>query len=567
MPPLVISNLGLGLNLHDPATEIADGQMSFAKNMLFSRGVMKAPYGLQTYGGASLPLNSSVIGLAPYQEKGHNPTDHLVAMTLTKLYGWDGVSALWSDISPTIALSAELDSVPSFVAVPHTDAIAADGTGTNCYYHILACDGGSSRVYRWAGQFETKFYPLAGADGYHETDSSPTTPTAHYVDQVNIFYNHVILLNPKTWDATSDVFIENKQAVLWGKAGLLEGGAYNIAETGAGQVSLVDTGGENVRCELLGNLLIVYQNNSIWYMYHVGGSDVFLAKCAIPDVGLLAPGLVVPWRNTHYLVGSDFVPCSYSGGSSLRRIGDPIAEALKDDINPSYLNRCRMSVGANGRRIWIFIVRNGQKHITRAYGVDTLSGAWMIRDFDHLYDSVDEGICAVALVGGQSYTSGQTYAEDISDGETYTAAIAGGDTYSDMVNSVTLGGETMMVGDQAGMVFNYDSDLTTDNGVVIPAEAHTKVFDFGRPDTEKQWSTMSVTAKGDSLQLSYRIESFETEDDDWIAFSLVSLTDEYETYEFGLEEVCSDQIQFKIANSGSGELSVKKLVIEEPIFL
>lgn len=575
MPPLVISNLGLGLNLHDPATEIANGQMAFARNMLFSRGVMKTPHGVKEYGGASLPLDSSVIGIAPYQEKGHNPTDHLVAMTLTKLYGWDGVAAAWEDISPTTPLAASLDNVPSFAAFPHIDSVLADGSGVACYYHLLACDGGSSPVLRWAGQYENTFYPLAGADGYHETDADPVTPTAHYCKQVAVFYNHVILMSPKTWNAEANAFIDNPQAVFWGKAGRLETdpdntdgkGAFDLTETGAGYVSIVDSGGENVRCLQLGDTLVVYQNNSIWYLYHVGGSTVFLARCEVPDMGLLAPGLVQSWRNAHYLIASDYSPYIYHGGGNKTQIGVNIAEALKDDMDPGYLNRCRMAVGANGRRIWIFIVRNGQRFITRAYGVDTLSGAWMIRDFEHLYGAVDEGMCSVALVGGQSYMSGQSYQDDITDGETYAEAIAATDTYADMVDAVTIGGETMMVGDQAGMVFNYDESVTTDNGTAIPAEAHTKVFDLGRPDTEKQWATVSLKAKGTSLQLSYRIESFETQDDDWIDFTLVSLTDDYVTYEFGLEEVCSEEIQFKIANSGGGTLYVEKLVLEEPMFL
>jgi hypothetical protein len=573
--PLVIPDLGLGLNLHDPQTEIANGQMARALNMLFSRGVMATAYGISQFGSTSLPLSYPVIGICAYQEQGHSPTDHLVAMTTRSLHKWNGVSQLWSDISPATALLSTPDSVPSFAFVPHTDPIAADGTGTDCYYHLLVCDGGESPIYRWAGKFETQFYELAGADGYHETDSSPSTPTKHFAKQVNMFYNHVILLSPKTWDATADDYIENPQAVFWGRAGLLEedssdsSSAYDLTKTGAGYVSLVDSGGENVRCVLLGNTLIVYQNNSIWYVYYVGGTTMFLAKCEIPNLGLLAPGLVIPWQNAHYFVGSDYIPRVYQGGSSTVRIADKTFEAIKDDIDPTKLDRCRMTIDARGRRLWIFIVRNGYESITRAYGVDLLTGSWMIRDFDHVFDS-DSGLASVALVGGQQYTTGRTWQQDIATAKTYTEAIAEGTTWEQLMNQILIS-ESMVAGSRDGYVYRYDEDLTTDNSVSIPAYGDSKVFDQGYPTLDKQWSTVSITAKGgstgDSIVLSYRIESFETEDDDWIAFTAISLSDEYETYEFSLDDVTSDQMQLRIANSSGSKVYVKKMTIGEAVLV
>lgn len=570
MSPIVISSLGLGLNLHDPATEIADGQMAGASNVVFTRGVLRTPHGFARLGAGSLPLGAPILNLCHYREQSGSPTDHIVAMTRSGFALRNAVLDSWTSLGPDTALLAGADNVPSFVGFPHTDAIKADGAGIDCNYHLLACDGGNSPIHRWAGKFEGKFYPLQGADGYHEASADPATPTVHYCQQVSAFYNHVILVSPKTWQAASNAYIENPQTIFWGKAGLLETdpdnpggkGAFDLTESGAGFVALMDTGDKNVRVELMDDLLIVYQTHSIWYMYHVGGDDVFLAKCQNPNLGLLAPGLLVAWRNQHFLVGHDFKPYSYAGGSSFQPIGASVFEALKEDMDPTKLNRCRMAVGENGDRLWILIVRRDYEYPTRAYLIDTLTGAWMVRDFEHVYEA-GGGVTAITLAGGQRYTVGRTYQQDIDTGATYQDAIDEGRTYDQLLTVVLLD-EALLLGDSESNIYAFDPDLSTDDGVSIPCHADTKVFDWGRPDQLKGWSTLNVTAKGGAMQVSYRIDYFDTQDEGWTAFEATTLTDGYATCEFGLEDIASEAIQFRIANDAGSGLAVKKLILGEP---
>jgi len=565
MSGLTINNLGRGLNTYDPASEIADGQMAFARNMLFTRGAMKTAPGFAKFAASGLPLDTALLGLCHYQEQSRNPTDHVVAMTRRKLWRWDSLADDWADISPSSGLNAGPDSIPSFVGIPHTDAITEDGTA--CYYHLLACDGGESPIYRWAGKFEDTFHELAGADGYHETDADPATPTAHYAAQVNTFFNHVILLNPKTWNAASDEFIQNPQTVLWGKPGKVEtaasGTAFTITDTGAGYVALMDTGGQNLWCAALGaSQLIVYQDNSIWYLYHVNSDPALMARLQIPNLGLLAAPLIVPWKNAHYLVGSDYQLYRYTGGTTMDPIGKQVFESLQEDIDPAKLNRCRMSVDANGRMIWIFVVRPGYAYPTRAYGVDAIDGSWTIRDFEHLYDA-SHGIVAAALMGGQSYVTGKTWQQDINEAKTYTQAIAAGTTWDQLIDTV-LTDDGLMVADDSGYVYQVDETLTADDGTNIVAVSNSKVFDFGAPGVEKWWSMLYLVAKGSAMRVSYRIDSFETNDEGWVAFSPTTLTDAYQSYGFELN-VTSDQIQFRIANYAGSSLVVKKMVINPPV--
>ena len=231
-------------------------------------------------------------------------------------------------------------------------------------------------------------------------------------------------------------------------------------------------------------------------------------------------------------------------------------------MDPTKLNRCRMAVGENGDRLWILIVRRGYEYPTRAYLIDTLTGAWMIRDFEHVYET-GGGVTALTLAGGQRYTVGRTYQQDIDTGSTYQDAIDAGTTYEQLL-TVVLVDEALMLGDGTGNIYAFDPTLTTDAGVSIPAHADTKVFDWGRPDQLKGWSTLNVTAKGGAMQIRCHIDHFDTQDEGWTAFEATTMTDDYASYEFGLEDIASEAIQFRIANAAGSTVTVKKLALGVP---
>jgi len=564
--PILIQAPSQGLNNLLPANMIANGETPLAKNVLFAGGVIKTPYGFAKLASSGLPLNSGdkVIGIAPYREK--DSTEHIVVVTTDKIYQKDNVNDEWDNIVindlASNVLRANIENPVSFVAVAHTDGIGLDGGANEAFYHFLVCDGGMSPIQRWAGKFEEKFYSLAGADGYHDTDTPLVTD--HYAQQVNIFYNHVILVNPKTWDATAGLFKDNPQTILWGKVGLLEGSdAYKITDAGAGYNELVDTGDSNTWTKQLGNQLIIYQKHSIWSASHVGGTDIFRFRTEIPDLGLLAPHLLVSWGNRHYFIGHDFNIYTYFGGSYKERIGDKIRDTLKNEIDFPYARRCWMAIGANGSRLWIFYVPEGQEYITKAYGVDVKTGAWMIREFSHVW--TDSGITAVATIGFQSYMVGDTYQQAIDDGQTYNQAITAAMTYRDVLEEVFVE-ERLTLGDSEGNVYQYDSDLTTDDGENVPAYFISKIFDYSLPDIYKNWDGLSIVAKGSKVVVSYRTTNFGTEDEGWQDFDATDLTDNYQDYSFFFNET-SKQIQFKFSNYEGSSFYIREFKILAPVIM
>jgi len=513
-----------------PYGSAADG----SQNVLYSRYTIKTPFGFAKVASGSLPLDSGheVLGLFVYSEL--DKTQHFIAVTTGKIYNKNYVTDAWDDVTQSgQALGANIYNAVSQASVLHTDGLALNGSGAAWYHHCLI-NTGLTPIQRWAGKHETDFADLVGADDYHTVGSSYTT---HYALQVAAFFNRVILISPKESDA-NDNLIDNNQRIRYPMAGKLE----TWKGTGSGYRDLLDTGGFNVWGALLGTQWIQYQNNSIWSLTHVGGTRVFEPNIEMPDLGLLAPHLLCSKNNVHYFVGNDYQLYAYYGGSNIEPIGHKIREYLQRDLDPTYKNRCLLRMGAENSRLWLYIVPNGKTYITEAYAIDMYSGSWMKRDYTHKWTTATTGITSVALVGASSYEEGETYAEAIATGETYSDAVTAGTTYAQVLETV-LTAESLALGDSAGNVFQFDKDLTTDDGVAIPARHITEVYDLGLPGKNKIWPGIRITAKGTSVTVYYRTGNFETINTGWTAFTKQALTSEFVDYEFTIHDT-SKKIQF-----------------------
>jgi len=404
-----------------------------SENILYTRGVLKTPYGFSTL-DLSSGLNSGdqVIFLGEFTEL--DKTSHTMAVTTQKIYKHNTTSAAWDDITGT-ALSAQVGSPVSMVAIAHDDTdiyLNDSALQANAYYHCIICDGGVGNIQRWAGKYETDFADLVGAGGYHGG-------TTHRALHVGAFRNRLILLNSQDYDATTKVWTNNNQMVRWPTVGKLQ----TWTGTGSGFVSLVDTGGYNLWAALLGGTYYIYQNNSIWDLRYVGGTTVFDPYPAVSDLGLLSNHLLVSTNNIHYFVGNDYNVYRYYGGTVKEAIGDKIRDLLESEISAAGAAKSWMVLGAEQKRLWIFVVLSGYTYSTKAYGLDLRTGAWQVRDFSNRYTTT-VGISAVALVGATNYVTGDTYQEaldtdapqDISDGD--TTAVRYGDALSDATRTLSV---------------------------------------------------------------------------------------------------------------------------------
>jgi len=556
MPDILTKQVDRGFDATKrDATELLRGSAADgSQNVLYSRGTVKTPYGFSQVEADSLPLDSgnAILLLGSYTEL--DKTQHFLAVTKDKIFKRDYVNGEWDDITQSgVALEGNIHNPMGMVAILHTDGIALNGTGDDWYHHCLV-NTGISPIQRWAGKYETYFADLVGADGYHHVDSGITK---HYALQVGAFYNRPILISAKEADANGNL-IDCNQRIRWPMAGKLE----TWKGTGSGYRDLLDAGGHNIWGALLGAQWIQYQNNSIWSLTHVGGTRVFELDIELPNLGLLAAHLLYSKNNVHYFVGNDYNIYAYGGGSNIEMIGKNIQHYLQRDLDPVFKNRCWIYMGAENSRLWIYIVPNGEEYITQGYGVDIKTGSWMKRDFLHKWPTTTGGITSVSLIGASSYFAGASYREAQTLTTTYAAAVTAGTTYRQILQE-ELTDESLVLGDSAGYVYQFDSDLTTDDTVAVPARHITEVYDLEVPSKNKLWPGIRVTAKGTGIVVSYRTASFETTSTGWTAFAEQVLTSEFVTYEFTIW-VTSKKIQFRLTNADGDDFQYSNYELIEP---
>lgn len=407
-------NALLPQNMRDPR-EAGD----HSQNLLYEYGLMKTPFGFAKLDLTSTGLNSgdTVLHILPFTEL--DKTGHHIAVTTEKIYDHDRVNNEWDDKTQSgVTMNSDIYHPVSYAEIGHddTDIYIDDDTGKNhAYHHLIVCDGGLSNIQRWAGKYEADFGDLVGGGGYHDG-------TTHRALQVSLSEkNRILLLSPFEYDSASKTWIENNQRIRWPTVGKIQ----TWTGTGSGFADLLDTGGLNVWSAKLGGQHIIYQTKGIWALNYVGGTDIYKPKPAISDLGLLAWHLLVSYNNVHYFVGTDYNVHAYYGGTVKRTIGDKIQKYLKEDLDPTYEYRCWMSMDVEGKRLWIFIVPQGSTYITKAYGMDMRTGNWMIRDFLYKREwSMGGGVTAVNLMGGDTYTVGETYAEALDKVSVYSADVS-----------------------------------------------------------------------------------------------------------------------------------------------
>lgn len=389
----------LGIDIRNSANLIDDrAAAEGTQNVDFDAGVATAPFGFSVLSNL-LESGEKVMALGDYMTV--DGRVNIVAATETKIHQHNIVNDVWDELAGDTIDANERYPV-SFANILHQDSAA----GT--YQNLLICDGGRSEILRWPGNGEN-LVELLGGDGYNLGGE-----TGHRALQVRTVQNRAILISPYEYDGA--VWIPNASRVRWPQTAKL----LSWTGTGSGFVDLIDTSDVNVRAELFGYTLYVYQRHSIWSLRYAGGAiAVFKPDIMVSDKGLLSYRLLCPVGGFHAIVANDYNVYLYGGGSSIgENIGAPIADLLKADLVGGNEWEWGMSLDAGRRCLWIFVSR------TKAYKLNLRNRSWTVRDLSHKYTGLSGIMCAALLASGV-YQIGETYQDAVTTGETYTEALAG----------------------------------------------------------------------------------------------------------------------------------------------
>lgn len=304
---------------------------------------------------------------------------------------------------------------------------------------------------------------------------------------------------------------------------------------------LVDSKGAIVNAEMLYNTMIIYKEDAIIGMTHIGGASIFRFVTNIPDEGLLAPDLMVPVGNAHYFVGNQNI-YHYQGGTNLKKIGRwtdengqehgiwnsfmfDLSDLSSDAHSPDRL-RAQMVHFREMGLVAIFIPLHSPGNPNgnwskKAYVWNTISENWMI------------WYVGTAAPGEGISSSGEF--------EHLTGP-------SDMVVYLPL------LGNSTGDIFSMDDDYETDDGTIIDSSFVTrKIMSEGGPDYYSTYDLMTFEAIGgslnDTVDVNYRAEGASP----WITIKTVTLTGgsrltKYKVYFI----ITAQRLQFQFRNATSG---------------
>jgi len=249
-------------------------------------------------------------------------------------------------------------------------------------------------------------------------------------------------------------------------------------------------------------------------------------------------------------------------GAGSYMVGETYSEALAAKSPPK-----NVAIGGAARSSNVVTVTTDAAHGFIIGETVTLAGC----DSGGETDAFDGDHTIASKPSTTTFTFAQTGANEsnlaagtatVDKAPTYQDAANAAETYRQSLSEI-LTNERIVLGDSAGYVFQYDSDLTQDDEVNISSRHITEIYDAGLPGKDKIWPGVRVTAKGTGLIVSYRTGNFETTATGWTAFTEQVLTSEFVDYEFTIWDTAK-KIQFRFTNADGDDFHISNYELIEP---
>ena len=374
-------------------------------------------------------------------------TDTLIALTLRQAVRYNTTTSVFDDIDGGQVFTGDEDNIF------YTAHFADEYIITN----------GNDAVYKYDG---TTFDVLGGLA------APDTVITAKYVVS---FYNHLLLLH------TTEAGTACSVRVRWSDTGNAEEWDDTDATTTCGYFDLTDTSGAITGCKVLEDRLFVFKKDSIWEVYHVGGTDVFKARLIINGVGTEAGKTIQVIGENLLFMGSDNF-YSFDGN-----ILTPIGDALVNDyfllgehvVNAGKLNRA-VSAKITSMGVYFVGLATTGDDPTILLEYDLKNNAWHKRD---------KSLTALGFVA----LSNRTTWNDFSG--TWNNASGTWDSYQSSINAPFL-----LVGQSSGVVQKNDA-----------AQSSLSLFTYETKDLvlahAARLTDFRFVGKGSNVYVSYSTDS------------------------------------------------------------
>jgi len=503
MPKMPVTFQIKGLNLDNPEEWIADGYVPDMLNMTVEKNVLRKRGGLSTSGvyTSGSVVYGYISGVDPDVMGGYElmrqSTRHTVRVGLKKIQKLNKVTDRWVDITGSDLTGSDTDAI-SF-ATPLLSG-----------YPILTITNGVDNVRKYTGTGNT-------------ADLGGSPPKCKYL----LAFDEYLIL------AWVDDGNERSSRVQWCDTGDPE--TWSGGNSGA--KDLQSEAEEITGAARFRNYAAIHKENAIYLGYKVASATILKFDHVTVKGTICNNSIQNLPDGTQIYLASDGIRV-FNGASSIL-IKSPVVEELRQSINPEYIARCSSVYVDELDEYWLAVPFGGEEVPETVIKVNV--------NTHYVYK--DKFTNCTALF---KYTSEAEYTWDDFE-ETWDESTV---RWND--SSLSNLFQRVMVNDSNGYSYYYDKSVNDDYLTAIDGYFETKDYLASELGKLARWglaadsASMEIWAKGNTLTVSYSIDSGET----WTDIDTLTLSDDYPTDSSPLVlyfDVLSSKIRFRFRNNTLGE--------------
>lgn len=199
---------------------------------------------------------------------------------------------------------------------------------------------------------------------------------------VALFINESSVLRP-TLVRWSDAAAVGSVPANWTPASSNDAGSFDLAETSD---HLVD-------CLPLGNINVIYKEDSTWTQRFIGGNDVFAFKKTKINSGAISQNSMAEFKSKHFVVTKgDIIVHNTQVAESV--VDSRMRRRIFNELDPLAGNYVQVVPNRAHNEIWVCIPTTGSGELyTTAYMWNWKNNTWSIRELDNLawltYGNID----------------------------------------------------------------------------------------------------------------------------------------------------------------------------------
>jgi hypothetical protein len=466
-----------------------------AENVFFQDGFIKTRYGYATMGN-NLPLSGSLVQVDQFKD--FSETAWLFALTDKNIYSWDSTNTEW-DIFPG----------PNDIDRAY---------GTRLYGEDLY--GGMGSGYYGAGVYGEGLYGQSqqfnGDDNIFwsfdyvrdTTESEPWWVATNNTDPVIVFKGGSNTSWAELLQTVGGVSFRAKFLVEF-KSHLLfldttEGGSrypQRVRWSNTADPDNIDTGNASFNdisgtdwisgaVKFRGDLLGIIKEDSIWICWATGDSSIFDFERKVSGQGCPAPRTIKVINGDIVFLGRedvyifDGITLSPLGTTSDDPQSTKVRRELVEQINYEQVARAFALIREQEKEYWILIPTSGTYPDT-AFVFNYELGSWSKFTFNdyitgHGFYQLDSSVTYDDLTG--------TF-----DSQTWR--------YGD--RSLGVSSPNLLLGDNAGNVYEYSSLVAEEDGTVLNKQFDTKDFNFTNIGRAMRINRMDVSYTGSGMDVYY----------------------------------------------------------------